>query len=318
MPRPNGYQSLHTSVISEHGVPFEVQIRTIEMHRRAEEGRRRALEVQGRARGHAARRAVLPVDAPAPRHPEGSARSGGVHPEPEVELYRRKCTRVRSRRKGSSRRSRRRDAIDFAYSIHTDVGINASARASNGRWCRCARRWRTATCRDHHAGAHKPSRDWLNSVVTAHGALRDQALDRRRGKDACDRARPQAVREGSAALRPEPKTLLDGAAFAKALSDVGAQKADDLSRPSATASCNRSRSSPRWCPPTSCARNRPRARSPLWSAGARTGDEKIKVRGFDDLMVFAAVLQPDRGEKIVGYITRGKGVSVHSATVRTS
>ena len=38
MPRPNGYQSLHTSVISEHGFPFEVQIRTGEMHRRAEEG----------------------------------------------------------------------------------------------------------------------------------------------------------------------------------------------------------------------------------------------------------------------------------------
>ena len=38
MPRPNGYQSLHTSVISEHGMPFEVQIRTMEKHRRAEEG----------------------------------------------------------------------------------------------------------------------------------------------------------------------------------------------------------------------------------------------------------------------------------------
>src|SRR3954468_10777410 len=38
MPRPNGYQSLHTSVISAHGTPFEVQIRTIEMHRMAEEG----------------------------------------------------------------------------------------------------------------------------------------------------------------------------------------------------------------------------------------------------------------------------------------
>src|SRR5438270_769645 len=38
MPRPNGYQSLHTSVISEHGLPFEVQVRTVEMHRMAEEG----------------------------------------------------------------------------------------------------------------------------------------------------------------------------------------------------------------------------------------------------------------------------------------
>ena len=43
-------------------------------------------------------------------------------------------------------------------------------------------------------------------------------------------------------------------------------------------------------------------------------EEKIKVRGFDDLMVFRArCCNPIRGEKIVGYITRGKGVSVHSA-----
>ena len=38
MPGPNGYQSLHTSVMSEHGTPFEVQIRTVEMHHQAEEG----------------------------------------------------------------------------------------------------------------------------------------------------------------------------------------------------------------------------------------------------------------------------------------
>ena len=46
-----------------------------------------------------------------------------------------------------------------------------------------------------------------------------------------------------------------------------------------------------------------------------TGEEKIKVRGIDDIMVFRArCCNPIRGEKIVGYITRGKGVSVHSAT----
>ena len=46
-----------------------------------------------------------------------------------------------------------------------------------------------------------------------------------------------------------------------------------------------------------------------------SGEEKIKVKGFDDLMVFRArCCSPIRGEKIVGYVTRGKGVSVHSAT----
>ena len=46
--------------------------------------------------------------------------------------------------------------------------------------------------------------------------------------------------------------------------------------------------------------------------------DKIKVRGTDDVMVFRAkCCNPIRGERIVGYITRGKGVSVHSAAVRT-
>src|SRR5205814_4376070 len=45
------------------------------------------------------------------------------------------------------------------------------------------------------------------------------------------------------------------------------------------------------------------------------GEEKIKMRGFDDLMVFRArCCNPIRGEQIVGYITRGKGVSVHTAS----
>src|SRR6185436_14897832 len=46
-----------------------------------------------------------------------------------------------------------------------------------------------------------------------------------------------------------------------------------------------------------------------------SGEEKIRVRGIDDLMVFRArCCNPIRGERIIGYITRGKGVSVHSAT----
>jgi GTP pyrophosphokinase len=52
----------------------------------------------------------------------------------------------------------------------------------------------------------------------------------------------------------------------------------------------------------------------MLGTGAATGDDKIKVRGIDDLMVVRArCCNPIRGESIVGYITRGKGVSVHSA-----
>ncbi len=62
---------------------------------------------------------------------------------------------------------------------------------------------------------------------------------------------------------------------------------------------------------------RPTARSRASSGGSSAaGDQKIKVRGIDDLMVFRArCCNPIRGEKIVGYITRGKGVSVHCSDV---
>jgi GTP pyrophosphokinase len=46
----------------------------------------------------------------------------------------------------------------------------------------------------------------------------------------------------------------------------------------------------------------------------RPGPDRIKVKGIDDLLVVAPLLQPIRGEKIVSYISRGKGVSVHSAS----
>jgi GTP pyrophosphokinase len=67
--------------------------------------------------------------------------------------------------------------------------------------------------------------------------------------------------------------------------------------------------------------DRLREKAPEWPVAAAVkrvfgvGEDKIKVRGFDDLLVFRArCCNPIRGEKIVGYITRGKGVSVHSAT----
>ena len=83
MPRPNGYQSLHTSVISESGFPFEVQIRTEEMHLRAEEGIAAHWKYkEGRVGAERDEpyfvwlRQLLEVAA-------GGARPAGVHPEPE-------------------------------------------------------------------------------------------------------------------------------------------------------------------------------------------------------------------------------------------
>src|SRR5205823_3394420 len=113
-----------------------------------------------------------------------------------------------------------------------------------------------------------------------------------------------------------PKTLQEGDAFSKAVAEFGGQKADDL-----FASFGYGKVSPKQLlvklvPPDRLREKAPEG--PVTAAVKRVfggGEEKIKVRGFDDLMVYRArCCNPIRGEKIVGYITRGKGVSVHSAT----
>src|SRR5207248_5484619 len=113
-----------------------------------------------------------------------------------------------------------------------------------------------------------------------------------------------------------PKTLQDSEAFAKALGDFGGQKADDL-----FASFGYGKLSPKQLIVKLVPAERLHEKAPEGPVTAAVkrvfggGEEKIKVRGFDDLMVYRArCCNPIRGEKIVGYITRGKGVSVHSMT----
>ena len=112
------------------------------------------------------------------------------------------------------------------------------------------------------------------------------------------------------------KTLLEGAAFAKTLADFGVQKADDLFAAIGYGKVAPKQILAKVVPADSLREKGPAG--PVTAAVRRvfgSGEEKIKVKGFDDLMVFRArCCNPIRGEKIVGYITRGKGVSVHSAT----
>jgi GTP pyrophosphokinase len=130
MPRPNGYQSLHTSVISD--TVSRSKCRSARGDAPPRRGRHRgALEIQGRARRRPSRRALLPVDAPAARSAAGGPRSAGVPAEPEdrplseeVYIFTPKGE-VRSLPRGAT-------AVDFAYSIHTDVGNQCVGARING------------------------------------------------------------------------------------------------------------------------------------------------------------------------------------------
>ena len=316
MPRPNGYQSLHTSVISEHGMPFEVQIRTIEMHRMAEEGIAAHWKYkEGRVgdrrddRYFQWMRQLLEYQKDV-RDPQEFIQSLKVELYPEEVYTFTPKGLVKAFPRGAT-------PIDFAYAIHTDVGHQCVGARVNGKMVPLRTHLRNGDIVEIITQAgHKPSRDWLNFVATSHARYKIKHLIRLEEKARAIELGRRLFEKEARRYDVNPKTIADGDGWAKALADNGAQKPDDLFALIGYGKLAAKQLLGKLVPADKLREKPPEG--PVAAAVKRvlgTGDEKIKVRGFDDLMVFRArCCNPIRGEKIVGYITRGKGVSVHSAT----
>jgi GTP pyrophosphokinase len=317
MPRPNGYQSLHTSVISDHGFPLEVQIRTEEMHRRAEEGIAAHWKYkEGRVGDHHDERyfqwmrQLLEVQQEV-RDPQEFMQNLKIDLYPqEVYIFTPKGE-VRSLPRGAT-------AVDFAYSIHTDVGNQCVGARINGRMVPLRTRLQNGDIVEIVTQTgHKPSRDWLSFVVSSRARSKIkhvlQSEERVRSIELGRRLFDKEARR----FGLNPATVLESTELSKFASEYGAKTADEL-----LAHIGYGKLSPRTvlqkAVPAELKEKAPE--SAVISVVKRVlrpgaGADKIKVRGTDDVMVFRAkCCNPIRGEKIVGYITRGKGVSVHAAS----
>jgi len=209
--------------------------------------------------------------------------------------------------------------VDFAYMIHTDVGNQCVGARVNGKMVPLRTRLQNGdiVAITTQTG-HKPSRDWLTFVVTSRARSKIkhvlQAEERSRSIELGRRLFEKEARR----FDLNPKTVLESEELAKFATEYGAQKPDELlahigyGKLSARTVLQKS-------VPGGQLKERP-ADSGVVSVVKRVlrpgaASDKIKVRGTDDIMVFRAkCCNPIRGEKIVGYITRGKGVSVHAAT----
>src|SRR5262245_44721142 len=318
MPRPNGYQSLHTSVISERGVPFEVQIRTVAMHRMAEEDIAAHWKYkEGRVGDHRDERhfqwmrQLLEYQQEV-RDPQEFIQNLKIDLYPEEVYTFTPKGLVKAFPRGAT-------PIDFAYSIHTDVGHQCVGARVNGKIVPLRTRLKNGDIVEIITQAgHKPSRDWLNFVVTAHARYKIKHLIRQEEKArAIDLGRKVFDKEARR-YDLSIKALVDDPAMPKVLAEYGVQRPDEVFAMIGYGKVAPKSVLTKLVPPERLREKAPEG--PVTAVvkrvlGAATGDEKIKVRGFDDLMVFRArCCNPIRGEKIVGYITRGKGVSVHSAT----
>jgi guanosine-3',5'-bis(diphosphate) 3'-pyrophosphohydrolase len=313
IPRPNLYQSLHTSVIGPHGQPFEVQIRTEEMHRLAEEGiaahwkykdghrmspkdeerfawLRHLVEWQREMRDPGEFLSTLKVD---------------LYPE-EVYTFTPKGKVIVLPRDATP--------IDFAYAIHTEVGHRCVGAKVNGRIVPLKSHLRNGDIIEIITQAgHHPSRDWLAVVKTSRA--------RNKIKHWINVAeRREAVEIGKKLLEKEARrydlSLKDAAeeVIGRVAAEYGCRHLDDLHAGIGYGKFSARQILAKLFPAARVEMQSPSKTGAAASQTAKAGhDASIKVHGHDDLMVYLAkCCNPIQGEEIIGYVTRGKGIAVHS------
>ena len=320
IPRPNLYQSLHTSVVGPHGQTFEVQIRTEEMHRIAEEGIAAHWKYKEGRKGPAAddqRIAWL-------RHLVDWQRDfqdpGEFMSTLKVDLYPEEVYTFTPRGRVMVL-PREATPIDFAYAIHSDVGSTCVGAKVNGRIVPLRSALRNGDIVEIITQAnHQPSKDWLAFVKTSRA--------RNKIKHVINASeREKAIEIGQKYLDKEARRLgvqlsrVDRDDLDKVAADYGYSKMEDLyaalgyGRYSARQILGKiapemdlpddEAARPSVPPPTEAGHPSP--------GRPQDAADVIKVRGVDDLLVYRAkCCNPIRGEAIVGYVTRGKGVAVHS------
>src|SRR5881398_3654440 len=225
MPRPNGYQSLHTSVISEHGMPFEVQIRSIEMHRRAEEGiaahwkyKEGRIGDQRDERYFQWMRQLLDMQQEV-RDPQEFIQNLKVELYPEEVYTFTPKGLVKALPRGAT-------AVDFAYAIHTDVGHQCVGARVNGKMIPLRTRLKNGDIVEIVTQAgHKPSRDWLNYVATSRARGKIKHLIHAEEKSRATELGRKLFDKEARRFDLNPRTIVEGDAFARALADLALAKA---------------------------------------------------------------------------------------------
>src|SRR5579884_837393 len=319
MPRPNLYQSLHTSVIGPGGVTFEVQIRTEEMHRIAEEGIAAHWKYKEGSKGPGLEDQRIAWLRQLVEWQREMSDSGDFLSSVKMDLYSEEVYTFTPRGRVIVLP---RDAtpIDFAYAIHSEVGNTCVGARVNG----VIKPLKSTL----HNGdvveiitqpGHQPSRDWLAVVKTSRARNKIRHVI-----NAQERAK--AVEIGQKSLEKEARRMgvslgrISQDGLASVASEYGVSKTEDL-----YAALGFGRFSarqvlqkvvPETAVPETATPPAPVPRIPQMQPGVAPGDGDltIHVDGANDVMVYRAkCCNPIRGEQIVGYITRGKGVAVHSA-----
>ena len=320
MPKPNLYQSLHTTAVGDQGQPFEVQIRTREMDLVAEEGiaahwrykegkaepqttdpnivwLRQLLEWQKEVQDPRTFLTTLKVDL----YPDEVY---AFTPKGEVFSFPRGAT-----------------PLDFAYRVHTDLGHHCGGARVNGKLVPLRTPLQNGDMVEVITNPTRtPSRDWLNLVTTSRAKSKiRQWLNTQQKQRAMEIGRrffDKELRKYSLSLRkvteaPEFTAYLQGEGLSKLedlYSRIGFGKTEPRIVLERVVGLDKLAETPE--KPGRLRQAVNTAVNKILPFGGATGP--ITVRGHGDMMAYLAkCCTPLPGEDIVGYITRGRGVSVH-------
>ncbi len=308
-PKSNGYQSLHTTIFGPGGQLYEIQIRTWDMHRTAEYGLaahwvykegRRPDEIDSQLEWF---RQLLELqqDAHSPEEFLEFLR---------IDLYQDEIF-VFTPKGDVKRLPKDATAIDFAFDVHTEVGFHCQGARVNGRIAPLHRALKNGDTVEILASPHaRPSKDWLNHVRTARARhkirrwIKEEEAERSvaLGKEIMARElrRRRLDMPDDDALTQAAERLSVGSVDAlyqvlgRGDTPIGQvikavypeRPADDLQAPK----------------PTAFGRVLDRIRL----------GRGVRIHGVDGLMVrYAQCCQPVPGDKVVGYVTKGRGISIH-------
>jgi GTP pyrophosphokinase len=311
-PKSNGYQSLHTTIFGPGGALFEIQIRTQDMHRTAEYGiaahwlyktDKKQPDELDRHFGWFRQLLELQQDTASPEEFLEFLKVDLF--QDEIFVFTPQGD-VKQLPKGST-------PIDFAFHVHTEVGLRCQGAKINGRIAPLHRELRNGDTIEILTGPHpRPSRDWLNHVVTGRARHKirqwirqeEEKISLQLGRDILARevrrrrlAMPDAaaLEKAALALNLTHGTALEVALGRGDLATGQVMRAlypevpdDELSAPK----------------PNVFGRVLDRIRL----------GRGIKIQGMDGLMVrYAQCCQPVPGDTVVGYVTQGRGISIHRA-----
>jgi GTP pyrophosphokinase len=314
MPKFNLYQSLHTTVIGPAGKPIEVQIRTHEMHRRAEWGVAAHWAYKdGSANGEMDWLTRIIDWQEEVSDPAQFMQSLKTDLEQDEVFVFTPKGRVITLPVGAT-------TVDFAYAVHTEVGHACIGAKVNGRLVSLDHVLQSGdnveifTSKDESAG---PSQDWLAFVVSprARNKIRQWFSRERRldmienGRDALvDELRRERLPVQRVFKSPEMETVIADLSYVDLDALLAAVGEHHVSAKSVAARISREMESgddPVQLPSTASEPRRGRQPDRNRAAG-------LHVEGLDDVLVrLAQCCTPVPGDDVIGFITRGRGVSVH-------